>query len=726
MANPTVGKGSNPFSQTLPLRSRLPLLTRRWGAWAIEVTLVAASALVPYSLGLQAKAHFAGEPVPLNAWLATVEEVGAKTLGIPLGESNRTVAPLTNLFWSAALVTPLLVGGFNLYLLGKTGKTLPKRWLGVRVITENGSPPGLARAIFREGVGRWGVPLGTTYLIWRYSGAFPDLSILVGLSGLALLAGGISAQINGQRRGLHDLLAGTVVVDAIQPLRPHPGRFQPIRSQRHEQSRLERSPNWTDEDAAIAALILTPEPKWETPGIWAWMREHPGLTLLIVSLSSMAMVLGTFVGTQVYIQSQANQREFKQQDNEVFLALVSKLSSTVSNASDERQSAILALGTVKDDRAVPFLVDWLSQETLPLLIEATQQALVSRGTESLPYLRRLNQSLRNDLASLRHNNNLQDRMLLTLRQQATQRAIAKLLTLYSGQVHGIDLNRLDLGKSISDSAQFTLVLDQTDLSGMQFRGTILANASLRGSRFYGPGEDNRWSTFDDWIADLSGADLKDADLTGAILTNVSLYRTHLVRATLSRANLSSARLSEANLGSAKLIEADLRQATLEKASLTGADLSDANLTQANLQSTRFTQATAIGTQMLFANLTASDWKGADLSGANLSQANLQKASFSGARLAGANLSNAQVQGVNFQNADLKSVDLRGSTLDGANFQGAIFTTVAAIASDQFIRPVPVPNQTTLLRGVDFTKAKNLSASQLAYLCAQGALHPKCP
>lgn len=725
MANPTVGKGANSYRKTLPLRFRLPLLTRRLGAWTIEVTLIAASALIPYNLGVQAKAHFTGEPVPLNAWLSTVEEAGAKTLGMPLSESNRTVAPLTNLFWSAALLAPLAVGGFNLYLLSKTGKTLPKRWLGVRVLTEDGTAPGLTRVLLREGVGRWGIPLGVGYLIWRYSGAFPDLGILTGLAGLALLAECLSVRFHPQRRSFHDWLSGTVAVDAMLHLRPHPGRFQPLRSPQSAQFRLERSPNWTDEDAAIAAIVMTPEPSWKQQGLWFWMRSHPGLTLLIVSLSSMAMVLGTFVGTQVYIQSQANQREYKQQDNQVFLALVDKLSNTVTRPPGERQSAILALGAVQDTRALPFLVDWLSQESQPLLIDATQQALVSRGPDALPYLRRLNQTLRNDLESLRHNNNLQERLLLTLRQQATQRAIAKLLTLYSGQLPAIDLTRTDLGKSISESAQFTLVLDQADLAGIQFRGAILANASLRGSRFYGAGADQRLGTFDDAIADFSGAELKDADFTGALLSNVSLQRASLIRAVLRQANLVGARLTGANLSGAQLMAADLRQTILERATLTGADVSDANFMQANLQEARLGRVTALGSQFNFANLMQTDWKGADLSGANFSQSNLQNASFTSARLTGSNLSQANLQGASFREADLNLVNFQGALLAGADFQGAVFTKVRAATADPFIKTVSKAEQTGLFKGVNFSKARNLSESQLSYLCVQGIIHPKC-
>jgi len=57
------------------------------------------------------------------------------------------------------------------------------------------------------------------------------------------------------------------------------------------------------------------------------MRQHSNLTLLLVALSSMAAVLGTLVATQVYIQTQANQREFAQNKSERFLTLMRQLSA---------------------------------------------------------------------------------------------------------------------------------------------------------------------------------------------------------------------------------------------------------------------------------------------------------------------------------------------------------------------------------------------------------------
>jgi uncharacterized protein YjbI with pentapeptide repeats len=455
------------------------------------------------------------------------------------------------------------------------------------------------------------------------------------------------------------------------------------------------------------------------------MRRHPGLTLLIVAFAGMGSVLGTFVGIQIYIQSQANRREFKKQDNQVFLELVKQLSSISGNAVEERQGAILALARLDDARAVPFLVDLLAQEKTPSTIDAIQQALVSKGPEALVPLQRLNQSLQNDLETLRRRSTPQAWQLVALRQRATKRAIAKILTIYTGQFHDIDLSRTDLSQVSTGDAQFILVLDNLNLSGGNFRSANLTNASLRNSSFYGPGEDGRFGTFDDSVADLSGADLRDADLTGANLNNVLMNRTNLIRATLNRAKLSNSHLAGANFSSTKLINADLRQAVLENASLTGADLGEAKLDRSNLHGARLGQVKAVGGEFAFANLSQSNCEGANLSGANLSNADLQNADLSSTKLVGANLKNTQLQKAKLRNANLSAADLQGANLAGADLQGAIFAT-KQIQSNQFIEKPPSATSAARIKGVNFAKVKNLDAKQIEYICSHGGQHPQCP
>jgi len=710
MANPTASGDDinqpDPSSSWQTQSQQMPLLVRRCGAWAVEISLIAASALVPFSIG--ALVNKDAQTVPLNSSVAATSETVARILGVPVRDRNPRVAPLTNLFWSGALLAPLVLAAWQLFLLARTGQTLPKRWFAVKVVTTSGTPPGWRRVLIRESLGRWGVPLGVAYGIWRLSGAFPDLIILGGLSGLAVLADGAFA-FRYKRQSGHDRLANTLVVNA----RSIEQSANPVNNQ-----------DWTEEDAQIAALVLTRETNVKAdPSLWNWMRQHPGTTLVIVTIGSAGLILTVFVGTLIYTQSQANMRDSRQRNDELFVALVSKLSPASPSGTSGRRSAILALGAVEDSRAVPLLADLLAQEDSRPMLDAIQQALVSSGPKALPDLRRLNQGLSNEIESLRYRGKASERELAATRQRTVQRAIGKILTVYSSQLNGVDLSRTDLSQTPAGPAQFTLVLDKVDLSGIKLKNANLTNASLQGTRFYGTGEDRRPSTFDDWISDLSSANFEGANLTGAFLNSAVMNRTTFVRAVLNKANLSNGILNGANLSNSLLIGANLQQAMLKDASFTGADIGSANFSGANLASARLGKVKAQGTQLSFTNLSKSEWQGADLSGADLSGANLQNADLSSAKLANANLKDARLQDANLRNADVSSVDFRGANLAGVNFQGAVFLGKAA--SDQFIQS-PTGSKSGRFQGVDFADAKNLDKGQIAYICLQGGIHPKCP
>ncbi|MBE9184111.1 pentapeptide repeat-containing protein [Microcoleus sp. LEGE 07076] len=717
MASPTAPGGINqpdPSPSWQAQSQQMPLLVRRCGAWAVEISLIAASALVPFSIGSLVNKD--AQTVPLNSSVAAVSETVARILGIPVRDRNPRVAPLTNLFWSGALLAPAVLAAWQLFLLARTGQTLPKRWFAVKVVTASGTRPGFGRVLLRESLGRWGVPLGIAYGIWRLSGAFPDLIILGGLSGLAVLADGALA-FRYKRQSGHDRLANTLGVNARE-----------AKLSRRESDQMSPNPvesqDWTEEDAQIAALVVTPETNVkEEPSLWNWMRQHPGTTLVIVTIGSAGLILSLFVGTLIYTQSQANLRDSRQRNDELFVALVSKLSPASASGTSGRRSAILALGAVEDSRAVPLLADLLAQEDSRPMLDAIQQALVSTGPKALPDLRRLNQALSNDLESLRFGGKAPERELAAARQRTVQRAIGKILTVYSSQLNGADLSRTDLSQSPAGPAQFLLVLDKVDLSGIKLRNTNLTNASLQGTRFYGTGEDRRPGTFDDWISDLSAANFEGANLTGASLNSAVMNRTTFVRAVMNKANLSNGILNGANLSSALLIGANLQQAMLKDASFTGADIGSANFSEANLSGARLGKVKAQGTQLSLTNLSKSEWQGADLSGADLNGANLQNADLSSAKLANANFKDARLQDANLQNADLSSVDFRGANLAGANFKGAVFLSKAG--SDQFIQS-PVGSKSGRFQGVDFADAKNLDRSQIAYICLQGGFHPKCP
>ncbi len=415
-----------------------------------------------------------------------------------------------------------------------------------------------------------------------------------------------------------------------------------------------------------------------------------------------------------------------QNNSEQFLSLIEQLSVNSNTKLDDRQRAILALGTINDPQVLQLLADLLGQETKPEIVAAVQQALVSTGPKALPYLHRLNQLLSDEIAAGRYSKAPAKLKLRSQHLQATQQAIAKILTIYSGKLESVDLSRMNLSQTSKLATTFSLNLERVDFSGINLKAANLNWASLQGSNWRSQGEDGHWDTSDDPIADLSDAQMKAANLAGANLSRVSMNRINLVRATLDRANLSHASLSDANLSSTQLIGANLQEAVLTNASLTGADLGEANLSQANLYAARLGRVSALGTRLQSANLIKSDWQGADLSGADMSDANLTHADLSMTRLSSTNLRQAQMQNINLQNADLRLADLRGANLAGADFKGTILFSAKSAQSDRFIAAPPEYSQAALVKGVDFSKVKNLAPKQIAYICVQGGSHPRCP
>ena len=157
-------------------------------------------------------------------------------------------------------------------------------------------------------------------------------------------------------------------------------------------------------------------------------------------------------------------------------------------------------------------------------------------------------------------------------------------------------------------------------------------------------------------ADLSGAKLRDADLSGAKLCDASLIDTHLVHAKLRDADLSGAKLCDADLRGA-----DLHGAGLINAKLNSADLIDANLRDADLRSADLHDA-----NLRDADLRDADLFGSNLSGANLSGSNLSDATISNTDLSDADFSFTNLSGANLLNANLSGADLRQADLSGAN------------------------------------------------------------
>ncbi len=699
MASPSVRRGSDRNHKQTRLHP-LPLVTRRFAAWAIEISIIVTSAIVPYSLGMYAKTHLR-EQVPLNPVLAATENAIASTFGSARKDVSE-VPPLTNLLWSAALATPILLSSWQIYLLAKTGSTLPKRWLGIRVVTTAGKPPGLAKILLREGVATWGLPLSIAYVVWRCSGLFPAPGMLAALAGVMVLGEGMSARFNRQRRSFHDLLSGTYVINA--------SRIYVANTELLEEEgrsiKWDTSSSWKKPAANVsdAEIILT---RKKQRNLWIWIGRHPKFALIVIGCSA-ATLLGTSLGTRIYLGTQTDQG-FAKYDSEQLLSATRQLNATSASTLAERTEAILNLGTVNNPQAQQLLVNLLAQSSSPELTKVIQQALVTSGIQALPDLQRLNLSIANNPEAA------------TRELQATQNAIAEIISIYSGKLTSVQLNRINLGETSS----FSLVLDQIDLAGINLAGANLDRASLADSRWQSSGNDGIANTFDDAIAILNDAQMKFVNLTGADLSRVSMQRVNLLHALLNKANLAHANLTGANLSSAQMVEADLQQTVLTEASFTGADLGGANLTKANLSFARLGRVSALKTNFQLANLSGTDWQGADLSGADLSRANLNNANLSAARLQNANFRKAQLQNVSLRNADLSQADLREADLTGADLAGAIFAAKST-QTDQFIQAPAEESPSVLLKGVDFTNVKNLDTTQLAAICLQGGSHPRCP
>ncbi len=734
MTSPTLKRGkkkSRPAITNL-LRLSTPLTIRRFSAWAIELSLLAASAWVPHTIGDYINSHSVGNKVPLNPVLVSKEEAVAKVFALPRQlEPQPKVPPLTNLLWWVALVTPVAWGGYQIYLLATTGQTTPKKWLGVRVIkaTEDGEVPGWQRVIWREAVGRWGVAGGTAYFIWRFSGAFPATWILLGLTGIMFAAESAYYFLDEHRRTLHDRIGATSVVEADSLSTPEASETEEEQLptvgviEVHKNIASEIIADSSQEGTTTIVFSTSGAEKEPITSIWQWMRHNPGASLIIVAGTAMGAVLATFVGTQIYIQGQTNYREFSQQNNEAFLTLVQQLSST--SKIEERRAAILALARLDDPRAAPMLVDLLGQERHPALVETIQQALVGTGLGALPPLRHLNQALTNDRSSLLVNKDEPEQKILALRIRASQRAIAKLVAIHNGKVSNTDLSRTHLSPIDEENADFKLVWNYLNLAGINFRGSIMSHASLRGSTFSGAGADRRLGTFDDLMADLSGADLHDADLSGANLSNVSINNTNLIRASLNRANLKQAVMKRVNLSSASLVGANLEEAVLSQASLTGANLGEANFVLSNLQEANLGKADAPGANFSSANLRNSNWQGANIAKANFHNANLRNADLSATTLTGANLRNARLQNANLANANLNGADLRGVNLNGVNLEGVTFTSEQSKKADKILQATSPGVADAKISGVNFAPAQNVSESQLEFICSHKGLHPDC-
>lgn len=681
------------FLEPEPPSPQRNLIWKRCVAWGLEVSLVLLAGGVPYGVG-----RLTSSP-PTSQVRPGGEMVVRRS---PLSWRNPWL-------WLTGAAAAAMVGG-QIYSVARTGQSLPKRWLGLRVITENGQPLTLARAAIREGVGRWGLPVGLAYGIWRFSPAFPHGGVFWGITVFLWLAEAGVILYDQRQRTLHDWLARTLVVETSPALTYSPSTM--ITSTQGF-TWLWETPPWSEDDRPIVkedgtqTIVLFAQ-RWRF-NLWPWMQRRPGTALAIAGGVTLLSVLGVLISTQLYFQQRLEHLVLKQQRDEMFLALVEQLGRS-QGQTPQRQTVILALAQLADDRAIPLLVNLLGQEQNPAVVDTLGSALAQRGMAALPPLLQLNGSLRQEWQT-------QQDGLTGQRLYACQRAIANILRNADRLPTEVSFSRLHLGQLPNQQAWS---LTGLNWAGVNLRGAILAGVDLSQGIFADNDRQGFWVT-----SDLAGANLKGSKLTEAQLPGISLEQANLMLLQANRTNFQGAKLRGTNLSSAQLISANLSHIEAPESRWTGADLGEAKMTQANLQGSDLGQVHGIGLDLSQANLNRSSWQGSDLSAADLHRANLENSDLSNVVLFQAQLQEVNLQNANLQNADLTAANLRGADLRGANFRNVRLAQMPNNHKDSFLAPIPVENSIASFQGVDFGEVQNLNGDQLKLICDHGGIHPQC-
>ncbi len=307
------------------------------------------------------------------------------------------------------MLTPITLGGWQLYLLATTGSTLVKKKLGIKVVNQEGKPPGFKAIIIREGIGRWGIPMSMAYVLWRYSFAFPNLQLFTFLVLVMVIAEGMGINSRRNSQAIHDQLAHTYTLDVNIAI---PGK------------------QLTESSPSRANFTF---------------NFPPNLTLIVVGATGMIALLSTLVGTQIYIQNQANQRQTQLVNNQNFLELSKQINPQSGTSIEERQRAILAMGGVNDLQSIKYLVDLLTKETDSSILNSIQQALSNIGITSIPELKRVNQFIGKEIKSGAISGSVGEQLL-----NINQQTINKILAVYSGKTHNLDLTEIQLGPQNAD------------------------------------------------------------------------------------------------------------------------------------------------------------------------------------------------------------------------------------------------------------------------------------
>ncbi len=743
---------------------------RRLAAWSLEVGLVAMGAVLPWGAGQYVLMNTQVPPiaeeiaedtstqqtsainqvdslVPLNPLASSAQEGWARIAQIPPHQLHRTVPYATNILWTMALIAPVVIAGGQLVQMSQTGKTWPKRWLGIRVLSTASGQLKLQQVVLRE-LGRWGLPLivvGGVSLATNFSLGLLTPA-MVGLLAMAEGATGASAS----KRSWHDRLAKTQVelatagylpMDTTMANEP-PWIASPARGES-----LVYSPPWSNALSSQGSGAVQLYGETANDDDWWLMEAEGNLTSIVLAprtlpakqngggslvvtskpaksekrpwlllTCGMVAACGAGFGLGRVTQSPAK----AQAEDDIFLQTAQALLAQTQSGGDY-SAAILMLGQVDDPRTAHYLTDLLSQTSQPETLATIQQALVSQGLDSLSPLLALSRALENDLNQPLDTDTRNSRLE---QRHVVQSAIAKLLAIHSNELVGTSLDRINLGQYHDSDRAFRLIQPGLLAAGTSWQGANLSQANLAGASFFDVGADGRADSYDDRISDFSGStlvatSLEDANLQGAQLTNANLRR-----ADLKDANLAYGNLERSQLTNAQLIHVNAPQSHWQGSNLVGADLTQAVFNRADFTQARLNRIEAAHSSWTQATLTQSDWVGANLINADFSQTVLTRANFQGANLDSVNFSQADLRQANLRETDLRQAQLTGVNLADADLAGAIFHDGTSI-NNSFITPNAQLSSANHLRGVNFSRARNLDSRQLNYICAQGGIHPTC-
>lgn len=737
----------------VPQKQLTALVYKRLLAWGLEIGLVAISAAVPWGLGQYVltqrtselssaeatealstsspETNWLNTQVPLTPVVQYAQQGWARLAQIPPHQLHRTVPRLTNILWTAALVAPVAVAGGQLWQLKRTGSTWPKRWLGIQVFSMTANSLALQQVLGRELI-RWGLPalvITSINVVTEFSFGPWTPSVI----GLLAFVEGISA-IASDRRAWHDRIARTQVAavpaDKYLPI----GNIQQADGELNGAS-LNGAHNtavqlygetmddewWlTEAEGNLTSLVLAPRSQL--------VKTQPGGRLVVLSKSSPSRRLWwLFAGGMVIacvtgfgLGRATRSQNYAQVENDIFLEIAQTL-TTSGQTEGDHSAAILMLAQVDDPRLSQYLVDLLSQTSQPETLAAIQQALVSQGLDSLPPLLALSRILDNDLQQPIET---KTRQVLLDQRYVVQQAIAKLLTVHSDELVGARLDRVNLGQYRDADRAFRLIQPGLAAAGTSWQGANLSYANLASAKFFDVGPDGKANSYDDIISDLSESALVAVSLEQANLQGIQLANANLRRADLRDANLTYGNLEQTHLTNARLMHVNAAHSQWQGSNLVGADLTQALLQGADFSQARLNRVSASHSDWSKATLSQSDWVEANLIGANFSQANLTRANFQGANLDSADFTRADLRKANLQDADLSQATLTGANLTGADLAGAIFNDGRG-AGDSFITPKAQLSAANRMRGVNFSRVRNLDSRQLNYICAQGAVHPAC-